>query len=152
MLHLVSPLSQGLFHKVIALSGTGSTPFMHNDRKPQHYARAAAKKLVAKNGEDYTDEELLAKLRLVPAKKIAILSSMFKDWDSSLPVCFKPCLDPQDGADAFLPIPFVQAVQEGNHFHRSDSPQPFVGQFKVLGLQASLFEKCSDFEFDFKNH
>ena len=113
MLHLVSPLSQGLFHKVIALSGTGSTPFMHNDRKPQHYARAAAKKLVAKNGEDYTDEELLAKLRLVPAKKIAILSSMFKDWDSSLPVCFKPCLDPQDGADAFLPIPFVQAVQEG---------------------------------------
>ena len=113
MLHLVSPLSQGLFHKVIALSGTGSTPFMHSDRKPQHYARAAAKKLVAKNGEDYTDEELLAKLRLVPAKKIAILSSMFKDWDSSLPVCFKPCLDPQDGADAFLPIPFVQAVQEG---------------------------------------
>ena len=112
MLHLVSPLSQGLFHKVIALSGTGSTPFMHNDRKPQHYARAAAKKLVAQNGEDYTDEELLAKLRLVPAKKIASLSSMFKDWDSTF-VCFKPCLDPQDGAEAFLPIPFVQAVQEG---------------------------------------
>ena len=111
MLHLVSPLSQGLFHKVIALSGAGSTPFLHNDRKPQHYARAAAKKFVG--AEDYTDEELLAKLRSVPAKKIATLPTMFKDWDSTLPVCFKPCLDPQDGDEAFMPIPFVQAVQEG---------------------------------------
>ena len=112
MLHLVSPVSQGLFHKVIAMSGAGSTPFLHNDRKPQHYARALAKKLIAQS-EDYSDEELLNKLRGVPAKQISLLASMFKDWDTSGPVCFKPCLDPQDGDEAFMPIPFVQAVQEG---------------------------------------
>ena len=29
LLHLVSPLSRGLFHKIIASSGSPSTPFLH---------------------------------------------------------------------------------------------------------------------------
>ena len=50
-LHLVSPASRGLFHKVIAQSGSGSTPFMHKDRSPAVYAEAMAKHLGAKPGK-----------------------------------------------------------------------------------------------------
>ena len=32
MCHLVSPLSRGLFHRVISLSGTPASTFMHKDR------------------------------------------------------------------------------------------------------------------------
>ena len=49
-LHMVSPTSRGLFHKVIAMSGSGSTPFMHNDRTPAMYAEALAQHLGAKPG------------------------------------------------------------------------------------------------------
>jgi carboxylesterase type B len=40
MLHLVSPLSKGLFHRLIALSGTPSSTFLHADRRPSVYARS----------------------------------------------------------------------------------------------------------------
>ncbi len=50
-LHLASPVSRGLFHRVIAMSGSGSTLFMHNDRRPAIYAEAFAKKLGAKEGQ-----------------------------------------------------------------------------------------------------
>ena len=39
MLHLVSPLSRGLFHRLVALSGTPSSTFLHTDRRPAVYAR-----------------------------------------------------------------------------------------------------------------
>ena len=112
MLHYVSPLSQGLFHKVIALSGTGSTPFLHQDRKPQHYGRALAHHLIT-NSQNYTDEDLIIKLRQLPAKNLAANVALFKDWDANTPLQFKPCLDPQAGSEAFMPIPFRQAVLEG---------------------------------------
>ena len=42
-LHYISPLSKGLFHKVIAFSGSATTPFLHNDRESAIYARTFAK-------------------------------------------------------------------------------------------------------------
>ena len=39
MLHLVSPMSRGLFHRLVALSGTPSSTFLHTDRRPAVYAR-----------------------------------------------------------------------------------------------------------------
>ena len=45
MCHLVSPESGGLFHKIIALSGTASSILLHNDRTPRTYANALPKKL-----------------------------------------------------------------------------------------------------------
>ena len=37
MCHLVSPISRGLFHRIIALSGTSSSSLMHKDRSPRLY-------------------------------------------------------------------------------------------------------------------
>ena len=60
-LHLASPTSRGLFHKVIAMSGSGSTPFMHNDRTPAMYAEALAKHLGAKPGKGPSHTDLFMK-------------------------------------------------------------------------------------------
>ena len=116
MLHLVSPLSQGLFHKIIAFSGTATTPFLHQDRKPQQYGRTFAQCLIHKKNhvtKNFTDEELLKKLKEVPVKTIVSHTPLFKDWDVQNPLHWKPCLDPQEGSEAFMPIPFTQAVLEG---------------------------------------
>ena len=77
MLHLVSPLSQGLFHKIIALSGSATSSFLHNDRKPNSYARAFAKhlfkkKLINRNIDTISDEELLQMMKNIPAKTIGM--------------------------------------------------------------------------------
>ena len=83
MLHLVSPLSQGLFHKIIAISGSASSPFLHNDRKPNSYARAFAKhllkkKLINRMDDTISDDELLEMMKTIPAKTIAENSVLFK--------------------------------------------------------------------------
>ena len=88
LLHFVSPLSQGLFHKIISFSGTPSTPFLHIDRKPNCYARTFSKhllrkKLTSKESNDISDEDLLNRMRDVSAKTITENSCFFKDWDVS---------------------------------------------------------------------
>ena len=115
LLHFVSPLSRGLFHKIIAASGSPSTPFLHLDRKPNCYGRAFAKHLLRKKIKqinNINDEKLLKMLKELPAKTIVESTTLFKDWDVSNPLQWKPCLDP-DSYEAFLPISFEKAVIEG---------------------------------------
>ncbi|TRY70685.1 hypothetical protein TCAL_10027 [Tigriopus californicus] len=110
-LHLVSPLSRGLFHKVIALSGSGSTPFLHNDRKPSIYAKAMVKAL----GIDpkLPNSDILLALQALPVKAIMEKSTLFKDWDVTNPLPWKPIVD--DFATlSFLPQPFQDLVQQGH--------------------------------------
>ena len=122
MLHLVSPLSQGLFHKIIALSGSASSPFLHNDRNPNSYARAFAKHLLKKKlinrMDTISDDELLEMLKTIPAKTIAENSALFKDWDVTNPCPWKPTIDVDNQEQAFMPRPFAQAILEG-HFDKS---------------------------------
>ena len=78
-------LSEGLFHKIIAFSGSPSTPFLHNDRKPVCYGRAFAKKVLEdqlKGYGSFTDQDLLEMLKDVPSKIIGEYMTLFKDWDT----------------------------------------------------------------------
>lgn len=116
-LHLVSPQSRGLFHKIIASSGSPSTPFLHLDRKPEAYGRAFAtqllKKKLAGRNKVVSDEELLSSLKELPANSLVTATTLFKDWEVFAPLQWKPCLDADQGTDAFLPLPFEQAIKEG---------------------------------------
>ena len=114
-LHLVSPLSQGLFTKIIALSGSPSTPFLHLDRKPECYSRAIGTHLIRKKTKrvSISDQELLKMLKNLPAKSIIEATCFFKDWDVVNPIPWKPTLDPDQGSEAFMPIPFEEAIRIG---------------------------------------
>ena len=119
MLHLVSPLSQGLFNKIIALSGSPSSPFLHNDRKPTSYARAFAKHVLKKKllnwncMDTISDDRLLEMMKTIPAKVIGENSILFKDWDVTNPCPWKPTIDVENQDQAFMPRPFAQAILEG---------------------------------------
>ena len=90
-LHYVSPLSKGLFHKVITFSGSGSTPFLHNDRDSTIYARTFAKSF----GVDIEEsaENILKELKKVSVTKIVKKTLLFQNWDSSYPLPWKPIVD-----------------------------------------------------------
>ena len=124
MLHLVSPLSKGLFHKIVAMSGSPSTPFLHNDRKSKHYAEAMAKHLLrkkfsksrSKEGgimDNNNKEDIIKALRDLPGKTVIEASILFKDWDVAAPIPWKPCIDDYAGDKAFLPKSFEECLKLG---------------------------------------
>jgi len=116
--HLVSPLSKGLFHQVIAMSASASTPFMHNDRPAAAYGRALAKATGATRPDD--NAASLEHLRKIPAKAIVEKTALFKDFDFTNPMPWKPTVDAGICHDPFLPLSFADAVRSG--FFKHDIP------------------------------
>ena len=110
MLHLVAPPSAGLFHKVVALSGTPRNPLLCQSRKPAVYARALATKLGCNGNAD--NQTILKFLQGVKATKILSNALMFLDWDFSNPLPWVP-VDDSDLDEPFLPMDFKSAVKAG---------------------------------------
>ena len=105
-LHYVSPCSKGLFHKIIACSGSPSTPFLHMDRQPEKYGRIFAKNILSKkilqNQKSVSDEMMLKMLKDVPAKTLIEGTTLFKDWDVPNPLQWKPTIDSGNCFDFYL--------------------------------------------------
>ena len=111
MCHLVSPTSKGLFHKVIALSGTCSSSLLLNDRTPRTYACAVAQKLGYK-GDLSSPDLVLEFLQQQPAVDILKQSTLFLDWDYVNPMPWVPIQD-SFSSNPFLPRSFHEAVKAG---------------------------------------
>ena len=109
--HLVSPVSRGLFHRVISLSGSPSSSIMHNDRTPRCYAVALANQL-GYSGDEEDNFSLLTFLQSQPAVSIVKASLMFLDWDHTNPMPWKPTVD-SFSSQPFLPLSFRAAVSSG---------------------------------------
>ncbi len=63
MTHMLSPASAGLFHRVIAQSGTPISAYTRSDRKPAFYARLVS--LSAAQPTDQGEESILLLLLLL---------------------------------------------------------------------------------------
>ena len=109
--HLVSPVSRGLFHRVISLSGSQACAIMHNDRTPRCYAVALANQL-GYSGDEEDNFSLLTFLQSQPAVSIVKASLMFLDWDHTNPMPWKPTVD-SFSSQPFLPLSFREAVSSG---------------------------------------
>jgi hypothetical protein len=92
------------------MSAAASTPFLHNDRKASIYARKYAQYFGA-NPEDPPDK-ILKHLRKVPAKILVEKTLLFKDWDVTNPLPWKPIID-DHSSRPFLPLSFEQIVSSG---------------------------------------
>ena len=98
--HLVSPLSRGLFHRVIALSGAASNVLLHNDRRPRCYALALAARL-GYRGDTEDTSALLQFLQSKKSRDIIKASVMFLDWDFAFPMPWVPTVD------SYAETPFI---------------------------------------------
>ena len=111
-LHYISPLSKGLFHKVITFSGSATTPFLHNDRDSTVYARTFAKSFGIDENEPV--EKILHELKKLSDTKIVKKTLLFKNWDSSFPLPWKPIVD-KNAKKPFMPFSFEEAIAAGNY-------------------------------------
>merc|ERR1711936_222911 len=104
--HLLSPKSEGLFHKAIAQSGVPFATFCKSDKHPAVYTR----KIVNALGGDATasSEELLKFLEDVDGKVLiekCIMTNVFREGDvfnGKADFFFKPVVD-DFCSDPFLP-------------------------------------------------
>ena len=84
---------------------------MIEDRK--YMPKPLPKNLGIKDAEDLSDEDLAERLRELPAKSIVDKSTIFKDWDVTNPLPWKPVVDDYLN-NPFLPKPFTKLVAEGS--------------------------------------
>jgi len=110
LLHHVSPLSKGLFHRVVALSGTPSSAFLHKDRRPRLYALEIAKALGCTTLEDM--DQVLEFLQSRSANDVLKVATLFKDWDHAHPMPWTPCVD-DHALQPIVPMLYREAVAAG---------------------------------------
>lgn len=115
--HMLSPMSQGLFHKAIAQSGTAIHDWA-NGKDTVNRAFRSAKAL----GKDTNDkDELLAYLRSVPAIDLARLTMKSRTTDEKyrgLPIHFAPTVEKKfAGVESFMSEDPINAVLAKKYDH-----------------------------------
>jgi len=110
MLHMVAPPSAGLFHRVIALSGTPSNLLLQQSRQQGVYGRTFAERLGCEKG--VSDGQVVEFLQKLSSREILKNSMMFKDWSNTDPMPWVPYVDSQLD-EPFLPMGFQEAVEAG---------------------------------------
>lgn len=69
-MHMMSPLSSGLFNRAITMSGFANCPFNEPTRKPYALAKRQAEALGVENIENLSTFELVSKLRKINATQL----------------------------------------------------------------------------------
>jgi len=90
----VSPICRGLFHRAIVQSGpliSNCSALQVMGKRPQIYARSYAERFGC--GKFDTSEEILQKLRTIPASKLTQEFKFAGDWAPMCPSPWKPVLD-----------------------------------------------------------
>ncbi|XP_065216352.1 esterase E4-like [Planococcus citri] len=101
-LHTVSPLSRGLFHKVIMQSGIQMDRFFGHD-----VIRGIAKEFATKAGcSDVTSSERIHScLMTLDAKIFPLIEPTMPVWDKSPGAVFKPTIEDEDSEEPFITKP-----------------------------------------------
>lgn len=109
-LHMVSPMSNGLFHKVIAMSGAATSQW----RVPTDQFELAQKQARLLQCPDDTSENIINCLRKVSAKQIGdSLPAMF-DFDYNPIILWEPVVEKKFGQARFLTDNPTKLFREGN--------------------------------------
>ena len=94
------------------MSGSGTSPFLTNCRRPATYARTFAESLGV--SPTLPDDAALAELRKVPVKSVVAKTTLFKDFHAAVPCPWKPVVDGGYASKPFLPRPFAEALAAGD--------------------------------------
>ncbi|XP_030754509.1 venom carboxylesterase-6-like [Sitophilus oryzae] len=131
--HMVSPMSRGLFHRVIAMSGTALCVWASAPKNENiEHSKQLAKSLDCPTDNS---KNMVECLRKADAMDIIKKDTIFMKWDFDPMIPFKPTVEP-DVEGAFLTEHPVEAVKKGK-----SAPVPMIvgitkndGALRAAGL------------------
>ncbi|XP_044248910.2 uncharacterized protein [Drosophila takahashii] len=100
-MHLLSPRSQGLFNRVISMSGTANVPFAIAD-EPLEQTRLLAEFSLIPDARNLSTVKLTKALRRLDARKLLDAGDNLKFWDVDHMTNFRPVVEKGLESEAFL--------------------------------------------------
>lgn len=147
LLHMVSPLSKGLFHRVIAMSGSS----LGNWPVPKNQLNVAKKQAKLVGCPEDNAANIIKCLKTKPAQEIAETLPKFKEFANDPVMIWYPVIEGDFGQPRFLPDHPIKLIQSGQF-----TKVPLItgitadefGQraFTVLGKDSYLQELNNNFE------
>uniref|UniRef100_A0A182KD03 carboxylesterase n=1 Tax=Anopheles christyi TaxID=43041 RepID=A0A182KD03_9DIPT len=100
--HLLSPLSRGLFHRAVSISGSAVSLWSVPIESPVTLARAQAKALGILEADVMPTDELVEQLREVDAIELVRSTEQLKVWDIHPITLYHPVVEPPEEPEPFL--------------------------------------------------
>uniref|UniRef100_A0A182WL96 Carboxylesterase type B domain-containing protein n=1 Tax=Anopheles minimus TaxID=112268 RepID=A0A182WL96_9DIPT len=101
-LHMLSPLSTGLFHRAVSMSGSALASWSVPMENPLQLARNHAEALGIANVEELPTAELVEQMRDVDAADLITSTELLKLWDIHPSSLYRPVVEPEETPGAFL--------------------------------------------------
>ncbi|XP_050490850.1 esterase E4-like [Bombus huntii] len=112
-LHMLSPMSKNLFHRVIDMSGS---PLL-TEPYPTHQRDIAEKQAKLLNCPINNTKDMLACLRSKPVANFTKTISEFFEWYGDPIVLWKPVVEPEvPGMERFLPAQPIDLIRQGKFY------------------------------------
>ena len=115
-MHMMSPLSKGLFHRAVLRSGTALTPFNYPTRCPLKLARLQAKVLGIPNSDVLSPAQLIDALRVVSASTLAQSLNLLKYKNNYPLIVYRPVIE-KESRGAFFTHNIKKQWKSG-HFNQ----------------------------------
>uniref|UniRef100_A0A182WL95 Carboxylesterase type B domain-containing protein n=1 Tax=Anopheles minimus TaxID=112268 RepID=A0A182WL95_9DIPT len=101
-MHLISPLSRGLFHRAIMMSGNSLVPWNIPTKDPLALARSTAEVVNVMGADNLSSKSLIAALREIPGEQLVGSTSKLKRWSVDPLTLFRPVVESKNSPNAFL--------------------------------------------------
>nr|XP_040229315.2 juvenile hormone esterase-like [Anopheles coluzzii] len=99
---MLSPLSRGLFHRAVSMSGSAISSWSVPIENPLMLARAQAKVLGIVDASELSTKELVEQLREVDAVELTRSTERLKLWDIHPITLYHPVVEPPEEPEPFL--------------------------------------------------
>lgn len=115
-MHMMSPLSKGLFHRAIAMSGLATAPYNEPTKNPLALARRQAELVGIENIDNLTSHELVAQLRNTNVSLLIDSANELKFWSVDPLTTYRPVVE-KDVEGAFITENPLTISKQGNFKH-----------------------------------
>lgn len=132
--------AQGLFKNAILMSGVANSPRYEPMQNPRKFLNTHAKFLGINKPERLTSQDLVAKLRLLPAEQLVETQEKLRPWNNFPVTNYLPVIEPYGTPNAFISEHSVKMMREG-HFGNKSVMMGLVTWDGILMVQPLLTEE-----------
>lgn len=115
-MHMMSPMSEGLFNRAIIMSGAATAPYNEPTKNPLALAKRQAEVVGIENIDQLSNAELIEKLRQVDVSVLVNSINDLKYWSIDPLTLYRPVIE-QKTNDAFMTEAPLTTWAQGNFKH-----------------------------------